>query len=187
MVGGCVLFEVVPEEVQSAGPCCVMPGLLGVVLVTLLARKRGWCWRLAQDRPDMPYLMAATPPGALCHCCRPLPAAVSSRHQTCLALHSSQSNTHSKQQRLNPPPPCPPPLQPSDNELMDVMHSLTTVRALLANGLSSGLRNDAPDSSMIMRQRWRLAEVRAEEFFFVLLSRFINLQESRGGYGSLAK
>jgi phosphoglucan,water dikinase len=70
---------------------------------------------------------------------------------------------------------------------MDVMHSLTTVRALLANGLSSGLRNDAPDDSMIMRQRWRLAEVRAEEFFFVLLSRFINLQDSRGGYGSLAK
>lgn len=65
------------------------------------------------------------------------------------------------------------------NTLMDAMHALTTVRALLADGLRSGLRNDAPDSSMAMRQRWRLAEIRCEDYFFVLLSRFVNGLEER--------
>lgn len=65
------------------------------------------------------------------------------------------------------------------NCLMDTMHSLTTVRALLADGLRSGLRNDAPDSSLAMRQRWRLAEIRCEDYFFVLLSQFINVVEQQ--------
>ena len=38
----------------------------------------------------------------------------------------------------------------------------------------AGLRNDAPDTAIAMRQRWRLCEIRAEEYGFVLLSRFIN-------------
>ncbi len=36
---------------------------------------------------------------------------------------------------------------------MEVLHAATTVRALLVAGLSSGLRNDAPDRAIAMRQR----------------------------------
>lgn len=64
--------------------------------------------------------------------------------------------------------------KPYMEEIMRVMHALTAVRAMLMGGLSSGMRNDAPDAAVAMRQRWRLGEVRAEEYFFVLLSRFIN-------------
>lgn len=38
--------------------------------------------------------------------------------------------------------------------VMEVLHAATTVRAILVSGLSSGLRNDAPDHSLAMRQRW---------------------------------
>ena len=64
---------------------------------------------------------------------------------------------------------------PSDSQLVDALHALTTVRAVLADGLASGQRNDAPDTAIAMRQRWRLAELRAEEYAFVLLSRFISM------------
>ena len=37
------------------------------------------------------------------------------------------------------------------------------------------MRNDAPDGALAMRQRWRLAEVRAEDYAFVILARFLNL------------
>jgi len=73
-----------------------------------------------------------------------------------------------------------------DNTIMDALHAATSVRALLAHGLSSGLRNDASDRAMAMRQRWRLAEIRAEDYVFVLLSRFINKVEDRGGARALA-
>ncbi len=43
------------------------------------------------------------------------------------------------------------------------------------------MRNDASDDSMAMRQRWRLSEIRAEDYAFVLISRFINLLEERVG------
>lgn len=66
-----------------------------------------------------------------------------------------------------------------DNIIMDALHGATSIRALLASGLASGLRNDAPDRAMAMRQRWRLAEIRAEDYVFVLLSRFINKLEER--------
>ena len=33
---------------------------------------------------------------------------------------------------------------------------------------------------MAMRQRWRLSEIRAEDYAFVLISRFINLLEEEG-------
>jgi hypothetical protein len=48
--------------------------------------------------------------------------------------------------------------------------------------LCSGLRTDAPDAALAMRQRWRLAEVKCEDYAFVLLSRCINKleQEVRG-------
>ena len=41
------------------------------------------------------------------------------------------------------------------------------------------MRNDASDDSMAMRQRWRLSEIHAENYAFVLISRFINLLEER--------
>lgn len=60
----------------------------------------------------------------------------------------------------------------------------------------SGLRNDAPDAALAMRQQWRLAEVRCEDYAFVLLSRLVNAieQQVRGwllcvcacGYAALA-
>ena len=73
---------------------------------------------------------------------------------------------------------------PGPQDLVGVMHALTGVRALLVSGLASGLRNDAPDSALAMRQRWRLGEVRCEDYFFVLLSRFSNaMEEQVGGWG----
>lgn len=79
------------------------------------------------------------------------------------------------------------PVNVSDNTIMDALHAATSVRALLASGLASGLRNDAPEAALSMRQRWRMAEIRAEDYCFVLLSRFINVLESRGGAENLAK
>jgi phosphoglucan,water dikinase len=73
-----------------------------------------------------------------------------------------------------------------DNALMDALHGATSVRAALLAGLASGLRNDAPDHSLAMRQRWRLAELRAEDYAFVLLSRFVGALEARGGAAALA-
>ena len=54
----------------------------------------------------------------------------------------------------SPFPTCPSfPAHPQ-NMVMEVLHAATTVRAILVSGLSSGLRNDAPDHSLAMRQRW---------------------------------
>uniref|UniRef100_A0A383WH22 CBM20 domain-containing protein n=1 Tax=Tetradesmus obliquus TaxID=3088 RepID=A0A383WH22_TETOB len=74
---------------------------------------------------------------------------------------------------------------PSPEDLVATCHALTTVRALLMGGLNSGLRNDAPDAALAMRQRWRLAEVRAEDYAFVLLSRLDNALEQQGGGAAL--
>lgn len=52
-------------------------------------------------------------------------------------------------------------------------------------GLSSGLRNDAPDNAMSMRQRWRLAELRCEDFAFTLMSRYINALSGSGALGAM--
>lgn len=46
-------------------------------------------------------------------------------------------------------------------------------------GDDSGVRNDVSDDSLAMRQRWRLAEIRCEDYAFVLLSRFLNLLDDR--------
>lgn len=124
-------------------------------------------------------------------------------------------------------------------ELMDTLHRLTTVRATLVAGLSSGLRwdsigsagalhggrlapvavgfefsvftshvslvlacrlplalrrpclhgrrNDAPDSALVMRQKWRIAEIRLESYAFVLLSRMLNRLSELGGPSFLAR
>lgn len=42
----------------------------------------------------------------------------------------------------------------SQNDIVDALHGVTSVRALLAASLSSGLRNDAPDKALTMRQRY---------------------------------
>lgn len=48
-------------------------------------------------------------------------------------------------------------------------------------GLSAGLRNDTSDEMLEMRQKWRLADVRLEEYCFVVLSRVINSLEEQVG------
>ena len=74
------------------------------------------------------------------------------------------------------------------NVLVDALHAATTARALLASGLSSGLRTDAPDSSLSMRQRWRVADARLEDYVFVLLSRCASAVEGRcGGSAGLSR
>ncbi|KAL3702008.1 hypothetical protein R1sor_020030 [Riccia sorocarpa] len=65
--------------------------------------------------------------------------------------------------------------------LIGALHSLTGLRAVLVKGLESGLRNDASDESIAMRQKWRLSEIGLEDYAFVLLSRYINELESAGG------
>lgn len=51
---------------------------------------------------------------------------------------------------------------PKLQEVMEALHCLTSVRALLTSQLASGMRNDAPDESIAMRQTWRLAEIKTE-------------------------
>ncbi|KAH9621785.1 hypothetical protein KSS87_017544 [Heliosperma pusillum] len=78
---------------------------------------------------------------------------------------------------------------PSDKEadkLLDAMLSLGSLREVLVKGLNSGLRNDAPDSAIAMRQKWRLCEIGLEDYCFVLLSRFLNTLETLGGANWLA-
>lgn len=43
----------------------------------------------------------------------------------------------------------------------------------------AGLRNDAPDEAIAMRQKFRLCEIRLEEYCFVVLSRFLNILEQQ--------
>lgn len=73
---------------------------------------------------------------------------------------------------------------PSDRvmeQLIGTLHSLTGLRAMLVKGLESGLRNDAPDTAIATRQKWRLCEIGLEDYSFVLLSRFVNAVEAGGG------
>ncbi|WOL14413.1 phosphoglucan, water dikinase, chloroplastic [Canna indica] len=65
--------------------------------------------------------------------------------------------------------------------LMETLKSLTNVRSLILKGLESGLRNDASDAAIAMRQKWRLCEIGLEDYSFVLLSRFVNSLEEMGG------
>ncbi|XP_009111699.1 phosphoglucan, water dikinase, chloroplastic [Brassica rapa] len=72
-------------------------------------------------------------------------------------------------------------------ELIKTMRSLASLRESIIKELNSGLRNDAPDAAIAMRQKWRLCEIGLEDYFFVLLSRFLNALESMGGAVQLAK
>ncbi|XP_043707593.1 phosphoglucan, water dikinase, chloroplastic-like [Telopea speciosissima] len=71
--------------------------------------------------------------------------------------------------------------------LMKTLQSLEALRAVLIKGLESGLRNDAPDTAIAMRQKWRLCEIGLEDYSFVLLSRFLNALEAMGGSSWLAQ
>ncbi|KAG2316612.1 hypothetical protein Bca52824_019734 [Brassica carinata] len=72
-------------------------------------------------------------------------------------------------------------------ELIKTMHSLASLRETIIKELNSGLRNDAPDAAIAMRQKWRLCEIGLEDYFFVLLSRYLNALETMGGAVQLAK
>jgi phosphoglucan,water dikinase len=71
--------------------------------------------------------------------------------------------------------------------LMRTIQSLNGLRELIVKGLESGVRNDAPDTAIAMRQKWRLCEIGLEDYAFVLLSRFLNAIESSGGARWLAE
>ncbi|KAG5252100.1 phosphoglucan, water dikinase [Salix suchowensis] len=71
-------------------------------------------------------------------------------------------------------------------ELIKTMRSLNDLRDIIVKGLESGLRNDAPDAAIAMRQKWRLCEIGLEDYLFVLLSRFLNALEAVGGAKWLA-
>ncbi|XP_057798732.1 phosphoglucan, water dikinase, chloroplastic [Salvia miltiorrhiza] len=71
--------------------------------------------------------------------------------------------------------------------LMKTIQSLDNLRQEIAKGLDSGLRNDAPDAAIAMRQKWRLCEIGLEDYSFVLLSRFVNALEAVGGAHWLAE
>ncbi|KAK1270965.1 hypothetical protein QJS04_geneDACA004426 [Acorus gramineus] len=73
------------------------------------------------------------------------------------------------------------------DQLMMTLQSLTNLRAMIVRGLESGLRNDAPDVAIAMRQKWRLCEIGLEDYSFVLLSRFLNALEDLGGSSWLAQ
>ncbi|CAK9159976.1 unnamed protein product [Ilex paraguariensis] len=89
--------------------------------------------------------------------------------------------------------------------LVKTLQSLNGLREVIVKNLESGLRNDAPDAAIAMRQKWRLCEIGLEDYAFVLLSRtraretlaritteatftkFLNAIEARGGAHFLAK
>ncbi|KAI3924013.1 hypothetical protein MKW92_027484 [Papaver armeniacum] len=70
--------------------------------------------------------------------------------------------------------------------LVKTLQSLMGLRATLLKGLESGIRNDAPDTAIATRQKWRLSEIGLEDYSFVLLSRFLNALEAIGGSSKLA-
>ncbi|KAL2503505.1 Phosphoglucan [Abeliophyllum distichum] len=71
--------------------------------------------------------------------------------------------------------------------LMKTILSLNGLRKEIVKGLESGLRNDAPDAAIAMRQKWRLCEIGLEDYAFILLSRLLNASEAVGGAGWLAE
>ncbi|KAK1593005.1 hypothetical protein Q3G72_034339 [Acer saccharum] len=72
-------------------------------------------------------------------------------------------------------------------ELIKTVQSLNALRERIVKGLESGLRNDASDAAIAMRQKWRLCEIGLEDYSFVLLSRFLNALEAKGGTRWLAE
>ncbi|XP_022761795.1 phosphoglucan, water dikinase, chloroplastic-like isoform X2 [Durio zibethinus] len=71
-------------------------------------------------------------------------------------------------------------------DLIKTMQSLNALREVIVKGLEGGLRNDASDAAIAMRQKWRLCEIGLEDYSFVLLSRLLNTHETMGGANRLA-
>ncbi|XP_075496743.1 LOW QUALITY PROTEIN: phosphoglucan, water dikinase, chloroplastic-like [Primulina tabacum] len=65
--------------------------------------------------------------------------------------------------------------------LMKTIQAMDNLREEIIKGLESGLRNDAPDAAIAIRQKWRLCEIGLEDYAFILVSRFLNALEARGG------
>ncbi|GIL76478.1 hypothetical protein Vretimale_6018 [Volvox reticuliferus] len=73
------------------------------------------------------------------------------------------------------------------DDLMALLTSATQARSFYAAGLVAGLRNDVTDEILSMRQRWRLADIRLEEYSFVVLSRITGLLEEQGAATKLPR
>lgn len=71
--------------------------------------------------------------------------------------------------------------------LINTIQTLNSLREMITKGLESGIRNDAPDSAIAMRQKWRLAEIGLEDYAFVLMSRYLNALDAAGGAQWLAE
>ncbi|KAJ0793213.1 putative phosphoglucan, water dikinase [Helianthus annuus] len=71
--------------------------------------------------------------------------------------------------------------------LINTIQSLNGLREIITKGLESGIRNDAPDTAIAIRQKWRLAEIGLEDYAFVLMSRYLNALEAAGGAQYLAE
>ncbi|MBA0858049.1 hypothetical protein Goshw_020771 [Gossypium schwendimanii] len=71
-------------------------------------------------------------------------------------------------------------------DLIKTMLSLSALRQVIVKGLESGLKNDASDAAIAMRQKWRLCEIGLEDYTFFLLSRLHNTHEAMGGTNWLA-
>lgn len=72
-------------------------------------------------------------------------------------------------------------------DLMALLTAATQARSFYVASLVAGLRNDVTDEVLSMRQRWRLADIRLEEYSFVVLSRIIGQLEEQGAPVKLAK
>ncbi|KAG2449840.1 hypothetical protein HYH02_005363 [Chlamydomonas schloesseri] len=73
------------------------------------------------------------------------------------------------------------------DDLMALLTATTQARSFYSAGLVAGLRNDVTDEVLAMRQRWRLADIRLEEYAFVVLSRIIGQLEEQGAPAKLPK
>ncbi|KAI7741630.1 hypothetical protein M8C21_017639 [Ambrosia artemisiifolia] len=71
--------------------------------------------------------------------------------------------------------------------LINTIQSLSGLREIITKGLESGIRNDASDTAIAMRQKWRLAEIGLEDYAFVLMSRYLNALDAAGGAQYLAE
>ena len=58
--------------------------------------------------------------------------------------------------------------------LSHLMSEATGLREVLCRALESGLRNDAPERALEMRQKYRLCEISMENFAFTVASRALN-------------
>ena len=64
--------------------------------------------------------------------------------------------------------------QASLGQILTLLTKTTKVRGALVGALASGLRNDASEQALSMRQKYRMAEITLEGFAFTLLSQAAN-------------